>query len=536
MEEQMTSWLRALAVSGGLTVAALTAGPALAQKPGGVLKVHHQDSPASMSIHEEATYSTVVPIMGVYNNLVMYKQDEPQNSMQSIVPDLATSWSWSEDGTELSFKLRQGVKWHDGSPFTAADVKCTFDLLLGKAKDKLRLNPRKAWYRNLDEVTAKADDEAIFHLHRPQPALVTLLASGYSPIYPCHVPPRELRSHPIGTGPFKFVEFKPNERITVARNPDYWKPGRPYLDGVEYKIVPNRSTAILAFVAGEFDMTWPYVLTVPLLKDIKSQAPQTICELRTQNGTTNLLVNRDKPPFDNADLRRAMALTLDRKSFIDILSEGQAKIGGAMLPPPEGLWGMPPELLNTIPGYDPDVQTNRAEAREIMKKLGYGADKRLALKVSTRNINSFRDPAVILIDQLKEIYIDGELDTIETANWHSKVTRKDYSVALNGTGSGVDDPDQQFYQNYACGSDRNYSGYCNPELDKDFDRQSVEVDQEKRKKLVWEIDRKLQEDGARPIISHNIAATCWQPQVKGLRMMVNSIYNGWRFEDVWLDR
>src|SRR5256885_1195190 len=206
MEKQMTRWPRALVTVGGLAVA-LTPGSVLAQKPGGGLKVHHQDSPASMSIPEEAAYSTLAPIMGVYNTLVMYKQDEPQNSMNSIVPDLATSWSWSEDGTELSFKLRHGVKWHDGRPFTAADVKCTFDLLLGKAKDKLRLNPRKAWYRNLDEVTPKADDEAIFHLHRPQPALVTLLASGYSPIYPCHVPPRELRSHPIGTGPFKFVEF-----------------------------------------------------------------------------------------------------------------------------------------------------------------------------------------------------------------------------------------------------------------------------------------------------------------------------------------
>ena len=197
------------------------------------------------------------------------------------MPDLATSWSWSEDGTELTFKLRQGIKWHDGKPFTAADVKCTYDLLLGKAKDKLRLNPRKAWYRNLDEVTTKGDDEAIFHVHRPQPALITLLASGYSPIYPCHVSPRDMRTHPIGTGPFKFVEFKPNERIKVARNPDYWKPGRPYLDGIEYTIVPNRSTAILAFVAGKFDMTWPYILTVPLLKDIKNQAPQAICELRT---------------------------------------------------------------------------------------------------------------------------------------------------------------------------------------------------------------------------------------------------------------
>jgi len=101
---------------------------------------------------------------------------------------------------------------------------------------------------------------------------------------------------------------------------------------------------MLAFTAGKFDMTWPYVVSIPLLNDIKNQAPNAICELRTTNGSTNLLVNRDKPPFDSADLRRAMALALDRKSFVDILTEGQGKIGGAMLPPPEGLWGMPSDL------------------------------------------------------------------------------------------------------------------------------------------------------------------------------------------------
>jgi peptide/nickel transport system substrate-binding protein len=217
------------------------------------------------------------------------------------------------------------------------------------------------------------------------------------------------------------------------------------------------------------------------------------------------------------------------------MTEGQAKIGAAMLPPAEGLWGMPEEMLQTIPGYNPDVQKNRAEAREIMKKLGYGPDKKLAVTVSTRNVATFRDPAVILIDQLKEIHVDGVLETIETANWHSKVTRKDYAIALNNTGSGVDDPDQQFYENYACGSARNYSGYCNKELDAKFDEQSQMTDQEKRKKLVWEIDKKLQEDGARPIIFHTRNSTCMQPQVKGLTIMVNSIYNGWRFEDVWLD-
>ena len=150
-----------------LLVASLASETALAQKSGGVLRMHHQDSPASMSIIEEATYSTVVPMMGVFNNLVMYKQDEPQNSMKSIVPDLATSWSWSEDGTELTFPLHQGVKWHDGKPFTAADVKCTWDLLTGRASEKLRVNPRKSWYSNLQEVTTNGDYEITFHLKRP---------------------------------------------------------------------------------------------------------------------------------------------------------------------------------------------------------------------------------------------------------------------------------------------------------------------------------------------------------------------------------
>ncbi len=512
------------------------AAPAIAQKSGGILKIQHWDSPASMSILEEATYSVVVPMMGVMSNLVLYRQDVAQNSLADIVPDLAESWSWSADGKDLTFKLRHGVKWHDGVPFTAADVKCTFDLVQGKGEAKLRANPRKEWWNNVADVTADGDYQVVIHLKRPQPALLTLLASGYSPIYPCHVSPVQMRQHPIGTGPFKFVEFKPNEYIKVARNPDYWKPGRPYLDGIEYDIVPNRSTAILGFIAGQFDMTWPYSVTPPLVRDVKKQDPTAICVTATNNGTTNLLINRAAPPFDNPDLRKALALTIDRKAFIDIMTEGQAKIGAAMLPPPEGLWGMPEEMLRTIPGYDPDVQKNRAAAREIMQKLGYGPDKKVELKVSTRDVATFRDPAVIMIDQLKEIYVDAVLDTVETANWFPKVVRKDYSIAVNNTGSGVDDPDQQFYENYACGSQRNYSGYCNPELDKKFDEQSMMSDQEARKKLVWEIDKRLQEDGARPIIFHAVNATCMQPQVKGLTIMVNSIYNGWRMEDVWLDR
>src|SRR5271155_2122126 len=424
----------------------LGADAAVAQKSGGVLKIYHRDSPASMSILEEGTNSTEIPMMGVFNNLVMYDQHVAQNSLASIVPDLATSWSASEDGIQLTFRLREGVKWHDGRPFTAKDVKCTWDLLTGKSSDKLRLNPRKSWYSNIAEITTNGDLEATFVLKRPQPALLALLASGYAPVYPCHVSPRDMRSHPIGTGPFKFVEFKPNEVIRVTRNPDYWKPGRPYLDGIEYTIIRNPSTGILAFVAGKVDMTSPFFLQVPLLKDAKKQDPEATCALVPSNVNRNVMMNREAAPFDKPELRRAVALTVDRKAFVDTLTEGKGDFGGAMLPPPEGVWGMPADMLKSLPGYNPDVPKNRAEARSIMEKLGYGPDKRLKLTVSTRNIPPYRDPAVILIDQLKEIYIDGELDPIDTAQWLPRVMRGDYTIALNLTGNGLDDPDQTLYE------------------------------------------------------------------------------------------
>jgi peptide/nickel transport system substrate-binding protein len=532
----MARTLKAIVAGIVVVLALMPLGPAAAQKPGGVLKVFFFDSPASMSIHEESTIAGQGPMMGVFNNLVMYDQSVPQSGLKSIVPDLASAWSWDEAGTAVTFKLRQGVKWHDGKPFSARDVKCTWDLLKGKGSETLRVNPRKTWYGNLDSVVVKADDEVTFRLKRPQPAFLALLASGFSPVYPCHVPATEMRRRPIGTGPFKFVEFKPNELIRVARNPNYWKPGRPYLDGIEYVIIKNQSTGALSFVAGTVDMTSPYFLQVPVLADIKAQVPQASCALVPTNVQRNVMINREALPFNKPEMRRAVALTLDRRAFIETLTQGKGDIGGALLAPPEGIWGMPAELMQKLPGYDPDVEKNRTEARKIMESAGYGPGNRLKLKVSTRNIPPYRDPAVILLDQLKRIYIDAELELLDTTAWYPKVRRRDYTIGANLTGNGIDDPDQAFYENYACDSESNYDGYCNAEIDKLFDQQSMEADQDKRRKMVWNIERRLAEDVARPVLYHNRSGTCWHPYVKNYVPMVNSIYNGLRMEDVWLDK
>jgi len=249
-----------------------------------------------------------------------------------------------------------------------------------------------------------------------------------------------------------------------------------------------------------------------------------------------LIANRSTPPFDSPGLQRAMSLTLDRQAFIDIMGSGRGALGGAMEPPPEGLWGMPADMLKALPGYGPDVAARRAEARQIMERLGYGPDKRLAVTVAARNVPAWLDPAVILIDQLKEIYIDGELEPVDTTQWYPRLMRKDFKVGLNVTESEVDDPDAQFYENYVCGALRNYTGYCNKSVDALVDRQSRESDVNKRRQLVWEIERKLIEENARPDIWYVRGVNCRQPRVNGLVSMVNSIYNSSRFEDVWLDK
>src|SRR5438046_320242 len=186
-----------------------------------------------------------------------------------------------------------------------------------------------------------------------------------------------MRTKPVGTGPFKFVEFKRADSIRLVRNPDYFKKDRPYLDEITFTMIDSRATRMLAFATGDYDITFPSDVSVPLMKDMKAQAPKAICEMITTGTQINLMVNRVNPPFDNPEIRKAMSLALDRKPFNTILMEGTGRLGGAMLPKAEGEWGMPAEMMKSLPGYGSDVEKNLAAAQAIMQKLGYNEAKPL---------------------------------------------------------------------------------------------------------------------------------------------------------------
>ena len=536
---------KAKAISLSLAAVALAlacAAPAVAQKKGGTLHVYAPNDPPSMSIIEETSASVTGPFMAVYNNLVIFDQQNETESAETIQPELAESWSWDSTGTKLTFKLREGVQWHDGKPFTAKDVQCTWRMLIGKREDqKLRANPRSIWYSKLDDVTTNGDYEVTFNLTARHPALLSLLASGFSAVYPCHVPPEEMRKHPIGTGPFKFVDYRRGEGYELVRNPNYWKKDRPYLDAIEYDIITSRATRILALTSGQIDLSSPVDFTVGLMRDAKEQAPGLMCKLRPAGVSTNMIVNSEVPPFDNPRIREAMALALDRDAFSKIQYEGQAMIGGNMMPKPAGVWGIPDDKAHEFLGYGPNMDPSEKEARlkqaqKIMEELGYGPDNPLETKVSTRKLAAYTDAAVILVDQLKQIYISGELEPLETAQYFAAVAQGDYAVALNHTGVAVDDPDANLMESYACESPRNLTRYCRPEVEKLLHAQSSEVDKERRQQMVYEIEKLIAQEGARSIIQHTVLADCWQPYVKGYVVHNNSFYNNTRFEDVWLDK
>ena len=503
------------------------------------MKISHRDNPPSASIHEESTISVNQPFMAVFNNLVVFDPNEKVNSPDHIVPDLAESWAWNDDKTKLTFKLRQGVKWHDGKPFTSADVKCTWDAVMGKGDEKLdiiRKSPRKVWYINLKDVTTNGDNEVTFNLGRPQPSFLTMLAGGYSPVYSCHVPGRDMRSKPIGTGPFKVVEFKRNESIKLVQNPDYWKKGRPYLDAIDWTIVPNRSTRMLGFVAGEYDMTFDSDVTFPLLKDVKAQKPDAVCEARPTNVSSNILVNRDKPPFDNPQIRKAMVLALDNKAFADILSQGNDLDGAVMLPPPAGFWGMPKEMLPSLLGHSPDIEKSRAEARKIMEGLGYGPDKPLKIKVSTRNIADLSRPG-------------GDPDRPAQEDLHRGRARSDrhHGLVHQGPAQGLPgrhEPHRrrhrrsrrQFLRKLLLDVGPQLHGLQEPR-GRQADRPAVGRSRPREAQEARVGDR--EEAGRRRrAADHGLQRRqhLLDPEVKGIVLQVNSIYNGWRFEDVWLDK
>jgi peptide/nickel transport system substrate-binding protein len=518
--------------------AAQVSGPPVREgKAGGVLRpVLREDLPQGFAIHESATNSVTWPAMPCYSNLVMYYQTKRLGRMDTIVPELAEKWSWQDNYRNLVFFLRRDVKWHDGQPFTSKDVKFTFDVVreAAEAPARLRINPRKEWYANVDAIEAPDPYTVVFRLKRPQPSLVAMLASGYSPVLPAHVPLAEHRSRCIGTGPFKFKEWKRGQSVELVRNPDYFVKGRPYLDGVRYTVIVERGTRVAALQAGQIDVAYPGETTLSIAEQLKKAVPGMVFTETASNVSENLLLNTRKPPFDNLKVRRALSFAIDRRTYTQTVHRGAAVIGASLAPKPWGVWGLLDRDLGQLPGYG-GAAAGRAQAKALLAEAGFGPSNPLKVELVTRAIAIYLDFAGFVVSDLKQVGVEATLKQIDTAQWHPMVTRREFQIGANLTGLGVDDPDANFYENFSCGSPRNYGDYCNEQVGRLIDQQSQEIDTPKRLALVWQIQKKLEEDAARPTMGWRTDRFAHYPYVKNL--IPNQVtYNCCRLQEVWLDK
>src|SRR2546422_4167804 len=280
----------------GLTVVAVGL-PASGQAPkrGGILNTLLTEDPPGLLIHESATVSNVWPMSPCYSNVVLFHPLKSLESVETVIPELAERWSWQDNFRNLVFFLKKNVRWHDGQPFTSRDVKYTFDVVreAAQAPAKLRLSPRKDWYANVEAIEAPEPHTVVFRLKRPQPSFLLMLASGYSPVYPAHIPLAELRQRCVGTGPFRLKEYTRGQMIELERNPEYFVKDRPYLDGIRYPIITERGTRLAALQTGRLDTGIPLEMTKLMAETIKKNVPSMIVIGIGQNASANVARHRN---------------------------------------------------------------------------------------------------------------------------------------------------------------------------------------------------------------------------------------------------
>jgi peptide/nickel transport system substrate-binding protein len=299
-------------------------------------------------------------------------------------------------------------------------------------------------------------------------------------------------------------------------------------------VIVERGTRTAALQAGQLDVAFPGETTKAAAEQLKKAVPQLVVTPVGTAVTDNIIMNTKKAPFDNLKIRLAVSYAIDRRSLIQAVHQGAGVPGAAMAPRPYGVWGMAEKDLLTLPGYGKPADM-KDRARKLLAEAGVTPQRPLRVEMVTRAIALYVDMASFVINELKQVGIEATLKQIETAQWHAMATRGEYQIGANLTGLGVDDPDANLYENFACGSPRNYSFYCDEQVMKMIDQQSQELDPKKRLATVIAIQKKLEEAASRPVLDHRIDYFTVWPHVKNL-VPHHNIYNFARMQDVWSDK
>lgn len=503
-----------------------------APKHGGILRMFTNTDPAYFDPHfgRQATV-WMPPVASIWNNLTRYDPEDPSK----IIPDLAERWEISPDGLEATFYLRQGVKWHDGQPFTAEDVKFSLERMADPARAAAiaGLFVKFDHAEVIDDYTVKA----IFS--EPSASFFSTLATGYCVMQAKHIAdeyPRTDVRRLVGTGPFKFKEYTPGVMFSVERNADYWEEGLPYLDGIECYIIRTEEGRFSALVGGEVDTGPPSMGLLDWTTSDKLRAyPDIVQEYGPLPNVRILWPGASGPakPLRDIRVRRALSLVLQRE-FLILAYTGSSEWGAACGYFPLGTPGSLPEEEQEWMGLNLPYADRVAEAKALMQEAGYPDGFKAVLMVD-EHAGHIRLGELAADLAKRHLNIDLTVQPTEEAVKGDLLLKKEFDLTVE-TATGVSgDPSDYLAQFFITGAPLNYSGYSNPKVDELFLKQEAEMDPVKRKELVHEIARILMDDmPAIPLIQVQSGVAYWN-YVKGLHYPARVIGN-WSFARVWLDK
>ena len=518
------------------TLVVLGLGTARAQdapRYGGELVIMVPSEPPSYDGHREGTFGTVHPLAPHYNTLL--RIDPTDRTGTRPVPDLADSWTISSDGLTYTFKLRQGVRFHDGSPMTSRDVKASYDKIIFPTGGVI--SARKGTYQAVEAVEAPDPQTVRFRLKWPEASFLVNLASPFSWIFKADILARDVRwyeTNVMGTGPFKFVEHVKGSHWVAKKNPDYWDKGKPYLDGYRALFISS-SSAQVAALRGERAHAQFRGLS-PMDRDnlVQALGPKITVQESPWDCVSLVAFNHERKPFDDKRVRRALTLALDRHGASRSLSRITVvkEVGGIQVPGTP--WATPPAELEKLAGYGRDIVANRAEARRLLREAG--VPDGFAFTFKNRGIPQPYEPVGIwLIDPWRQIGLNVKQEIVEASVMVSVLRKGDFDVASDAQCSFVVEPDIDISKFQSVGvSDNNYGRYKDPVLDDLFIKQARAVDPEERRRHLRAFEKRLLDEEAHYIYTlqwHRIVPL--NARVRGWTITPSHFLNQ-QLDGVWL--
>lgn len=512
------------------------AGTSAAQeKPqyGGTLVFAVGEEPPQYDAHRETSFTIIHPARPHYSLLLNF---DPEN-YPKVVGDLAESWTISKDYKTYTFKIRKGVKFHDGSALTAKDIKATYDKIIFPPSGILSI--RKAFYSAVERVEAPDDTTVVFHLKHPAASFLISLASPFNFIYKADILATNMRWYEkniLGSGPFKFVEHVAGSHWVGKRNEDYYVKGRPYLDGYRATYIKDTWARVAAIRSGRAIAEFRFF--GPSQRDdlVKAMGDKIRVQETPLTFGMMLFINNKKKPFDDPRVRRALSLALDRWDGSRQLRKisNMKEVGGLLRPGSE--YAMSEDELVRLTGYSKDIEASRKEARRLLKEAGIPEGFSFEIK-NRPPAKDYETAAIWLIDQWRQIGLIARQKMQEMGATNSDMRSGNYDVGLGGISDFVDEPDLQLIRFISADkSPLNYGHYIDRVLDELYLKQSMSMDPEERRKLCHQFEKRALDEMTYTIVFPWMERiVLHSPRLKGWRALSSHFLNQ-DLANVWLEK